>query len=240
MQRFFFLFLIIGISSCQKRDSVPEFRKVENLLHIYYQLPGHLQKENLAELMLLNTQGQKNRLKQAIKEAEKSQKNDSLFLTYCQEPYFNFASQEFSGPYAKPFMDTFLLMVRNFTHLAETLEFYRLEPHQVIHKKVKFNLDCVGLQQSQAFYSPKCIISLIDEKKSISNTDFKTIQTYLAKSGIESFPSEFEYGCLDGNRVSILFKSKGRYKFFKASCPPELHPAQQLMDQIINLLENEN
>jgi hypothetical protein len=79
MQRFFFLFLIIGISSCQKKDSVPEFRKLESLLHIYYQLPVHLQKENLAELMLLNTQGQKNRLKQAIKEAEKSQKNDSLF-----------------------------------------------------------------------------------------------------------------------------------------------------------------
>jgi hypothetical protein len=112
-------------------------------------------------------------------------------------------------------MDTFLLMVQNFTHLAETLEFYRLEPHQVIHKKVKFNLDCVGLQQSQAFYSPKCIISLIDEKKSISNTDFKTIQTYLAKSGIESFSSEFEYGCLDGNRVSILLNPKADTNFSK-------------------------
>lgn len=235
MRSLFLIFLLLMIQGCSNSPHLSNEQELQKLISTYNQIPENYKHRNLHEILAYGPKSWKKDLEDEIRYGRMAQTQDSLIQTALEEPFFDQNLNAFTNAFHNTSIDTFFLQLGNWGSLSLISEIYHLESNKIIYKKILRDPDCNYITGPKTI-TKECFTILVKKEKRISKEQWNDIRNFIQKCGFWGFPTKFHSSCIDGNYVSVFLREKNGFKYVGVSCPPALHPIQQLANQIIQLL----
>ena len=236
MQRLFLICLLFMIQGCPNSLNLSNEQELQKLISKYHRISDQYKNRDLQEIMAhSSTKHWKKDLEDELRYSKMRQTQDSLIQTALDEPFFNQNLNAFTNAFHNTSIDTFFLQLGNWGSLSLISEIYHLESNKIIYKKILRDPDCNYITGPKTI-TKECFTILVKKEKRISKEQWNDIRNFIQKCGFWGFPTKFHSSCIDGNYVSVFLREKNGFKYVGVSCPPALHPIQQLANQIIQLL----
>lgn len=239
MQRFLvFLLALLFLGTCHRTDKDQQVEELQRLMNEYRELPEYLQFWDLSGLFLLKPVAQQIELKQAIEGVAHRYKLDSLYFSAIDEPFVDYRTGKIvnSFPDQQP-QDSFFLVVRQWEESSFVSNLYYLDAHQCHYKRIEIDDSCTLPNSKKQIFDKKCFKYLDQKEETPKKIRIDSVYQYLMACGFNRFPSRFNNSCIDGEVITVYFKTKDDYKVSVVHCPADLHPLRVILNRVKVLLE---
>ena len=235
MKKLLLICLLFTIRGSSNSPDLSNEQELQKLISKYNQIPENYRHRNLNEILAYSPKNWKKDLEAEIRYGKMRQTQDSLIQTALEEPFFDQNLNAFTNAFHNTSIDSFFLQLGNWGSLSLISEIYHLESNKIIYKKILRDPDCNYITGPKTI-KEECFTILVKKEKRISKEQYNEIRNFIQECGFWGFPTRFHLSCMDGNYVSVFLREKDTFKYVGVSCPPALHPIQQIANQIIQLL----